>query len=113
MVDDAQTHRLPADREGIARLAIFLGYRGPDGFVADLTAHLSSVERHYAELFEEAPSLAGPGNLVFTGTEDDPETLAHPGRARLCRSARRSPRWCAAGITAGCARRAASGRARS
>ena len=75
MVDDAQTHQLPTDREGVARLAIFLGYRGPDSFVADLTAHLGSVERHYAELFEQAPSLAGPGNLVFTGAEDDPETM--------------------------------------
>ena len=76
MVDDAQTHRLPADRDGIAHIAAFLGYRGPDAFAADLTAHLGSVERHYAELFEQAPSLAGPGNLVFTGAEDDPETLA-------------------------------------
>ena len=76
MVDDAQIHRLPADRDGIARLAIFLGYRDADAFAADLRGHLASVERHYAELFEEAPSLSGPGNLVFTGTEDDPETLA-------------------------------------
>jgi [glutamine synthetase] adenylyltransferase / [glutamine synthetase]-adenylyl-L-tyrosine phosphorylase len=75
MVDDAQTHRLPSDRDGIARFARFLGYGGPDAFAADLTAHLSSVERHYAELFEQAPSLADPGNLVFTGAEDDPETL--------------------------------------
>ncbi len=75
MVDDAQTHRLPDDRDGVAHIAAFLGYSGPDDFAADLTAHLSSVERHYAELFEQAPSLAGPGNLVFTGTEDDPDTL--------------------------------------
>ncbi len=80
MVDDAQTHRLPADRDGIARLAVFLGYQNPDGFVAELRARLGAVEKHYAELFEEAPSLAGPGNLVFTGTEDDPETLATLGR---------------------------------
>jgi glutamate-ammonia-ligase adenylyltransferase len=76
MVDDAQTHRLPPDRDGITHIAAFLGYRGIDDFTADLTAHLSSVERHYAELFEQSPSLAGPGNLVFTGTEDDPDTLA-------------------------------------
>ena len=76
MVEDAQTHRLPSDRAGIARLAVFLGYKDPDGFVAELRARLGAVEKHYAELFEEAPSLAGPGNLVFTGTEDDPETLA-------------------------------------
>ena len=75
MVEDAQTHTLPADRAGIEHIAIFLGYRQTDAFVADLTARLGSVERHYAELFEQAPSLAGPGNLVFTGFEDDRETL--------------------------------------
>ncbi len=80
MVDDAQTHRLPDDREGIAHISAFLGYRRPDDFTADLTAHLTSVERQYAELFEQAPSLAGPGNLVFTGTEDDPDTLASLSR---------------------------------
>jgi glutamate-ammonia-ligase adenylyltransferase len=75
MVDDAQTHSLPTDRSGIERLAIFLGYPQTDAFITDLCTHLSSVERHYAELFEQAPTLAGPGNLVFTGAEDDPETL--------------------------------------
>jgi glutamate-ammonia-ligase adenylyltransferase len=75
MIDDAQTHRLPGDRVGLERIAIFLGYADADAFIADLSAHLASVERHYAALFEEAPSLAGPGNLVFTGAEDDPETL--------------------------------------
>jgi [glutamine synthetase] adenylyltransferase / [glutamine synthetase]-adenylyl-L-tyrosine phosphorylase len=75
MVDDAQTHRLPWDPAGIRNIALFLGYRQAERFVADLRAHLGSVERHYAELFEQAPSLSGPGNLVFTGAEDDPETL--------------------------------------
>ena len=76
MEEDAQTHRLPADPDGIARLAAFLGNPDGDQFAADLRAHLASVEKHYAELFEEAPSLSGPGNLVFTGAEDDPDTLA-------------------------------------
>ena len=75
MVDDAQIHRLPADRDGISRLATFLGYAEADAFAAELCDHLASVERRYAELFEEAPSLSKPGNLVFTGAEDDPETL--------------------------------------
>jgi [glutamine synthetase] adenylyltransferase / [glutamine synthetase]-adenylyl-L-tyrosine phosphorylase len=88
MRDDAQTHRLPADRDGIARLAIFLGYPETDAFAADLRAHLLSVERHYAELFEEAPSLAGPGNLVFTGADDDPDTLATLGRLGFADPAR-------------------------
>ncbi|MFI4948601.1 MAG: bifunctional [glutamine synthetase] adenylyltransferase/[glutamine synthetase]-adenylyl-L-tyrosine phosphorylase [Alphaproteobacteria bacterium] len=75
MAEDAQTHRLPADPDGIAGLANFLGVPGRDHFAAELRAHLGSVEKHYAELFEEAPSLSGPGNLVFTGAEDDPDTL--------------------------------------
>jgi glutamate-ammonia-ligase adenylyltransferase len=76
MRDDEQIHRLPRDPEGIAALATFLGYADADAFAADLCAHLASVEKHYAELFEEAPTLSGPGNLVFTGAEDDPDTLA-------------------------------------
>ncbi len=75
MVDDAQTHALPSDRAGIERIAVFLGYSETEAFVADLCGHLASVERHYADLFEQAPTLAGPGNLVFTGADDDPETL--------------------------------------
>jgi [glutamine synthetase] adenylyltransferase / [glutamine synthetase]-adenylyl-L-tyrosine phosphorylase len=75
MVDDAQTHALPTDSGGISHIAVFLGYARTEGFINDLRAHLTSVERHYAELFEQAPTLAGPGNLVFTGSEDDPETL--------------------------------------
>src|SRR5207244_3419305 len=76
MIDDAQTHSLPSDREGIRRLAVFLGYQTVEAFTGELRHHLMQVERHYAQLFEEAPSLAGPGNLVFTGSDDDPETLA-------------------------------------
>jgi glutamate-ammonia-ligase adenylyltransferase len=75
MVDDAQTHALPTDSAGISHIAVFLGYARTEGFITDLRARLTSVERHYAELFEQAPTLAGPGNLVFTGSEDDPETL--------------------------------------
>ena len=42
-----------------------------------LTGEARIVQRHYALLFEEGPELASDvGNLVFTGTTDDPETLA-------------------------------------
>ena len=75
MVDDAQTHTLPSDDAGIARLAAFLGFASADAFTRELLHQLGIVESRYASLFEEAPSLAGSGNLVFTGSEDDPETL--------------------------------------
>jgi glutamate-ammonia-ligase adenylyltransferase len=76
MVDDRQTHSLPDSEAGIAAIATFLGYADGDAFQRALLQRLHSVESHYAKLFEEAPSLAGPtGNLVFTGTDDDPGTL--------------------------------------
>ncbi len=76
MVDDRQTHSLPADEAGVAAIATFLGYPDSASFQQALLDRLRCVEGHYARLFEEAPSLAGPGgNLVFTGTDDDPGTL--------------------------------------
>jgi glutamate-ammonia-ligase adenylyltransferase len=76
MVDDRQTHSLPADEAGVAAIATFLGYPDSATFQHALLRRLRCVEGHYAHLFEEAPSLAGPGgNLVFTGTDDDPGTL--------------------------------------
>ncbi len=76
MVDDRQTHSLPADEAGVAAIATFLGYPDSAAFQRALLDRLRCVEGHYAKLFEEAPSLAGPGgNLVFTGTDDDPGTL--------------------------------------
>jgi [glutamine synthetase] adenylyltransferase / [glutamine synthetase]-adenylyl-L-tyrosine phosphorylase len=76
MVDDRQTHSLPADEAGVAAIATFLGYPDSASFQQALLDRLRCVEGHYAGLFEEAPSLAGPGgNLVFTGTDDDPGTL--------------------------------------
>lgn len=76
MIDDAQTHTLPEDPEELRRLAVFLGYADAEAFAEAMRRQLGVVESHYARLFEEAPTLAAPGNLVFTGIEDDPETLA-------------------------------------
>lgn len=75
MIDDQQVHTLPEDEAGLQALAVFLGFRDTGDFTDVLLHHLRNVERHYAALFEEAPSLSTPGNLVFTGTEHDPDTL--------------------------------------
>ena len=79
MVADRQTHRLPEDAEGLARIASFMGFDGVESFSAALTGHLSRVERCYTGLFESAPDLGAPGgdagSLVFTGVEDDPATI--------------------------------------
>ncbi len=76
MVDDQQTHKLPADDAGFAAIAGFMGFEDEREFAETLEGILRTVERHYAALFEEAPALGASGNLVFTGGEHDPDTLA-------------------------------------
>lgn len=113
MIDDQQTQTLPDYGPALDRLAIFNGHADTAEFEATLRYHLGRVEDHYAELFEEAPTLGAEeagiaGSLVFTGTEDDPETVLnlermgfpngsavaaqirawHHGRYRATRSAR-------------------------
>ena len=76
MVEDQQTQTLPADEATLARFAGFAGYADTEAFTRDLLRRLHLVEDRYAALFEEEPPLSGPGNLVFTGGEPEPDTLA-------------------------------------
>jgi glutamate-ammonia-ligase adenylyltransferase len=76
MVEDAQTHSLPEDEEPLARFARFAGFAGRDALAKALVKRLKLVQRHYAKLFEDSPPLADEtGSLVFTGEDDDPDTL--------------------------------------
>jgi glutamate-ammonia-ligase adenylyltransferase len=77
MIADEQTHRLPeadADRRRIAALTGFAPLRSFDAGVARL---LRRVNRRYGELFAgEEPLSSRFGSLIFTGVDDDDETLA-------------------------------------
>ncbi len=79
MVDDAQTHSLPETTEGLTKIAGFLGIADTDRFRRELIHQLSTVAHHYGHLFEESAPLSSgneiEGSLVFTGVENDPETL--------------------------------------
>ncbi|HZT17904.1 MAG TPA: bifunctional [glutamine synthetase] adenylyltransferase/[glutamine synthetase]-adenylyl-L-tyrosine phosphorylase [Dongiaceae bacterium] len=108
MVEDRQTQTLPPAGPELEAFARFCGHRDAAELTEVLLGHLAVVEDHYAELFEEAPTLSGPGSLVFTGTENDPDTVKtlgelgfrdgasisaairgwHAGRARAMRSTR-------------------------
>ncbi len=109
MIDDEQTHTVPKTPQGVAHIACFMGYPDASSFALALLDQLETVQGHYARLFERAAPLASEGgNLVFTGVEDDPETLKtlermgfrdaahvsgairgwHHGRIRATRSAR-------------------------
>lgn len=95
MIADEQTHILPEDDEGFARVAHMMGYADPAEFSDVFLNALKLVEKHYAALFEQAPELgSASGNLVFTGDVDDPgtlETLSSMGFQRpsdICRTIR-------------------------
>ncbi|MDE2134294.1 MAG: bifunctional [glutamine synthetase] adenylyltransferase/[glutamine synthetase]-adenylyl-L-tyrosine phosphorylase [Alphaproteobacteria bacterium] len=109
MMDDEQTHTVPKTPQGVAHTACFMGFAETPAFALALLDELETVQGHYAHLFESAaPLAAAAGNLVFTGVEDDPETLKtlermgwrdpahvsgairgwHHGRIRATRSAR-------------------------
>ena len=76
MLNDEQTHILPAEDEPRARVARLMGHTELKAFEDDLRARFRTVQRHYSALFENEPELASDlGNLVFTGDDDDPETL--------------------------------------
>jgi len=77
MVEDQQTHSVPGDEAGLSHIACFMGHDSAEDFRAKLTRVLENVQRHYARLFESESDLSSAeGNLVFTGVEEDPETLA-------------------------------------
>ncbi|NBJ11530.1 bifunctional [glutamine synthetase] adenylyltransferase/[glutamine synthetase]-adenylyl-L-tyrosine phosphorylase [Microvirga sp. SYSU G3D207] len=77
MVADEQTQRLPSDEEQLKRFAKFCGYPTLKAFSKALTDQARIVQGHYALLFEEGPELASDvGSLVFTGSDNDPDTLA-------------------------------------
>ncbi len=76
MVNDEQTHSLPADEAGLERISALMGFSERSAFETRLRTYLETVQRHYAALFEDEPELASElGSLVFTGDDDDPETL--------------------------------------
>ncbi|WP_018184163.1 bifunctional [glutamine synthetase] adenylyltransferase/[glutamine synthetase]-adenylyl-L-tyrosine phosphorylase [Kaistia granuli] len=77
MIADEQTHTLPETEDGLEVIARLMGYRTVKAFSKDLVATLEKVRDHYIQLFEAAPPLSSSlGSLVFTGDDEDPETVA-------------------------------------
>lgn len=76
MLDDEQTHSLPVDPARRAAVAALAGQGELPAFDAAVEALLVGVNRRYGELFEGEEELSSRyGSLVFTGVENDPETL--------------------------------------
>jgi glutamate-ammonia-ligase adenylyltransferase len=76
MVNDEQAHSIPKSEDGITRLARLCGYQEMGELEDRIVACLKTVHYHYADLFYESDPLSDvDGSLVFTGVEDDTETI--------------------------------------
>lgn len=76
MIHDEQTHELPEAEDGRMQVAVLSGFSNLSRFDLAVSRTLRLVNGHYGELFSEAEPLSSSfGSLVFTGVEDDPETI--------------------------------------
>jgi len=77
MLNDEQTHRLPDVVTKRAAIAALSGYADQQLFEADIASVRRTVHGAYSDLFAAEEKLSGEaGNLVFTGVDDDPGTVA-------------------------------------
>jgi glutamate-ammonia-ligase adenylyltransferase len=77
MLNDEQTHRIPIAAEKRAAVARLCGQTELARFEADISRTRERVHGVYSDLFAAEERLSGEaGNLVFTGVDDDPGTVA-------------------------------------
>jgi glutamate-ammonia-ligase adenylyltransferase len=77
MIADDQTHKLPESDAERKKVAALWGHDNLRGFDAAVGKILKGVNLRYGRLFAGEEELSSRfGSLVFTGVEDDPETLA-------------------------------------
>ncbi len=92
MLADEQTHKLPESDADRRRVAALCGYARLPSFDAAITRTLKAVNARYGELFQEEEPLSSRfGSLVFTGVDDDPETLATLARMGVLQPVARGP----------------------
>lgn len=76
MLEDEQTHSLPENREKRARIAALSGFADLAIFDKNIKMVRECVRDNISGLFPQtAPLASSGGSLVFTGVEDDEETL--------------------------------------
>ena len=97
MLRDEQTHVMPATPSEVATIGRLMGEDDLRAFEASYRAALELVVGYYSELFTEGETLgSGGGNLVFTGSDDDPgtlETLAAMGFADASKAIETVRKW--------------------
>jgi [glutamine synthetase] adenylyltransferase / [glutamine synthetase]-adenylyl-L-tyrosine phosphorylase len=83
MVADEQSHTLPTESDSLERFARFAGFPDRDAFANTLLVHLRNVQRHYAALFENVPTVESDRRTLFSASAPDrperPDQLATMG----------------------------------
>lgn len=73
---DEQTHEMPESAHEVAVIARLMDEPNSPAFEQRYRDKLNLVVSYYSDLFREGETLGtGEGNLVFTGSDDDPGTL--------------------------------------
>ena len=72
-LDDAQTHRLPRDPDGQARVAAMCGFESWEACAAKIAAVRESVAVHFNAVFAQMPQEASTFEAVW---QDDPAEMA-------------------------------------
>jgi len=90
MLADEQTHKLPESDADRRRIAALMGQGRLASFDALVERTLKAVNGRYGELFpDEEPLSSKFGSLIFTGVDDDPETLKTLAKIGMV-----NPAWC-------------------
>lgn len=67
MVNDEQTQQLPETPEGIAEIAVFMGYDDITAFEQDFVGHLVAVKAEYDRFFADAHAGEAPATERWSG----------------------------------------------
>jgi [glutamine synthetase] adenylyltransferase / [glutamine synthetase]-adenylyl-L-tyrosine phosphorylase len=82
MLEDQQTHIVPADRRELDRAARLCGFAETDAFGDALLARFKRVETHYEALFERLPEVPNSAPALVSGFDED-SPAAQAGLKRL------------------------------
>lgn len=77
MINDEQTHLMPADDEAFNRVAMFMGFSSPAEFEEELRQILETVHNHYLAQFPEISAAPEAIHLLLQADGSVPETVAY------------------------------------
>ncbi len=76
---DEQSHQLPEDEEGFARIALTMGFATAESFSSELTRHRTRVQHHFEQLFNTTEQPLSPLEAVWSNPEQQQQQLVEAG----------------------------------